>query len=237
MQNSKEYSQKIQKLYRTFKRQSSKVKKISYEEPVDSLVYGVVSENISKKAADAAFKQFTGYFVDWNDMRVSRPEEIIEILSESSELSKVIAVSLITMLRAIFETYNGISLEHLKKMGKRPARKALEKIEGSTCFVVDYCMLTSLYGHAIPLTKKMVEYLRKNELIHPESDEQEVEGFLTKQIRSENAYEFYSLLRQHSERSRARKKKKSTKKAEVTKKTAVKKKKKAKKRKKTTRKG
>ncbi len=85
-------------------------------------------------------------------------------------------------------------------------------------------MLTSLQGHAIPLTKKMIEYLRSNELVHPDADEQQIEGFLAKQISAENAYEFYALLRRQSESRKARRKK-TTRKTKAKKTTKTKKKK------------
>ncbi len=85
-------------------------------------------------------------------------------------------------------------------------------------------MLTSLHGHAIPLTKKMIEYLRSNQLVHPDADEQQIEGFLARQISAENAYEFYALLRRCSESQRGRGRKKTTRKTEA-KTTAITKKK------------
>lgn len=212
MKDSKEYSKKIQKLYRSLKRKYAKPQKVVYESIVDALVYSIVSENIGEAASQAAMKRFADYFVDCNDLRVSRIEEIVEILGEDTPATREIASLLTASLRAVFDKYNVVSLEALKKIGKRPAKQVLEKVVGATAshFVVDYCMLTSLQGHAIPLTKGMIEYLRSNELVHPEADEQEVEGFLARQISAKNAYEFYYLLRCQSESRRARAKKKTT---------------------------
>ncbi len=117
----------------------------------------------------------------------------------------------------------------MKKTGKRPARQILEKMDGTSRFVVDYCMLTSLYGHAIPLTKGMIEYLRQNELVYPDADEQQIGGFLAKQISAKKGYEFYSLLRRESEACRSKKKKKA--KTSSKKKITTKSKKKTKKKK------
>jgi hypothetical protein len=130
-----------------------------------------------------------------------------------------IASSLTKALAAVFNRYNTLSLEALKKLGKRPAKQTLEQMDGTSRFVVDYCVLTTLHGHAIPLTKKMLEYLRDNELVHPNADEQEIEGFLTRQIPAHNGYEFYQLLRAQSESGKgaARKKKIKTKKAKKSK--------------------
>ncbi|MFA7485283.1 MAG: hypothetical protein WCZ89_04600, partial [Phycisphaerae bacterium] len=69
----------------------------------------------------------------------------------------------------------------------------------------DYCMLTALDGHAVPLTENMTAFFKENELVDAESDAADIEGFLTRQISAKNAYEFYSLLRRQSESPKARK--------------------------------
>ncbi len=74
-------------------------------------------------------------------------------------------------------------------------------------------MLTSLKGHAVPLTEKMIEYLKGNELVDPGADEQQIGGFLAKQIPAKNGYEFYALLRHESEVNAVKKAKKAKKKA------------------------
>jgi endonuclease III len=215
MKDSKEYSKKVHKLYRSLKRKYPKVQKATYDDLVDALVYAIISAELSEAATQSAIKKFADYFVDWNDLRVSRAEEIIEVLGADTSVTRDIASSLTSALRVVFEKYNRVSLEALEKNSKRPAKQALQKIDGTTSFVVNYCMLTSLQGHAIPLTKKMIEYLRSNELVHPEADEQEIEGFLARQISAENAYEFYALLRRQSEARRARARKKSARKTKA----------------------
>jgi len=165
------------------------------------------------KAAESALKRFGDYFVDLNDLRVSRAEEIVEVLGSDTPVTRDIALALSRALRAAFDRYNTVSLKALRRVGKRPARQVLEKMNGVSPFVVNYCMLTSLQGHGIPLTKKMIDYLRSNELVDTEADDQEIKGFLAKQISAENAYEFYALLRRESESRRTVTRKKATHKA------------------------
>ena len=75
--------------------------------------------------------------------------------------------------------------------------------------MVNYCMLTSMEAHAVPLTPAMVEYLRRNEIIEPNTNEEDIEGFLTRQIPAKSAYEFYALLRRESESPKVGKKKRA----------------------------
>jgi len=200
MKNSKEYSKKIQSLFRTLKHKRPKVQEVSYEIVTDAFVYSIISEKMSEKAAGSAIKRFSEYFVDLNDLRVSRVEEIVEVLGENTPVAREVASRIIRVLQAIFNDYHKVSLEALKKLGKRPARQILEKIDGTTNFIVDYCMLTSLRGHAIPLTDNMIKYLKANDLVDGDADEQQISGFLAKQISAKNGYEFYDLLRHESER-------------------------------------
>lgn len=233
MKNSKDYSRRIQKLHRTLARKQSKVQKCTDEGVTDSIVCAIVTSEMTEKAASAAVKRLAGHFVDWNDLRVAKTEEIVEVLQKDTCSTRSIASTLTGVLNGIFNQYHTVCLEALKKAGKRPARQALEKIEGMSRFPVDYCMLTSLKGHAVPLTEKMIEYLRTNELVDPGADEQTVGGFLAKQIPAKSGYEFYALLRHESERSEGTKPKKAKKKTKTATKTGKKTTKKKKNKKKT----
>jgi len=199
MKNSKQYSKKVEALYRKLKRRYPKVKKIVYDNPVDAVVNGIISEKMTESAAQAVIERFNEHFVDTNDLRVSLTQEIVELLGGDSAANHQIALALITVLRSIFEKYNTVTLSELEKIGKRPARQALEKINGLSHFAVCYCLLTALDAHSIPLTETMIKYLRDNELINAQADEHDIEGFLTRLIPAKNGYEFYALLRKESE--------------------------------------
>jgi endonuclease III len=199
MKDSKEYSKKIQKLYRSLKQKPGKHAPVEFDEPVDALVFAIVSENLAESQAQASMKKLKEYFVDWNDLRVATVEEIAEVLGPDVAPARSVAAALVGALNAVFDKHNMLSLQSLRKLGKRPAKILLEKLNGATPFVVDYCMLTSMQGHAIPLTPKMIEYLKTSQFIHAEATYEEIEGFLCRLISIKNAYEFYSLLRHESE--------------------------------------
>jgi endonuclease III len=209
MKNSKEHARRLQRLYRELKRAYPGVERTVHEDPVEALICGIISEKMSESAAQRAFREVTRAFVDWNDLRVSRVEEVVEVLGRNTGSSRATALALTAALRGIFDEHHRISLENLKKLGKRPARQGLEKIEGISRFVINYCLLTSLEAHAVPLTQDMADYLKRNGIIDANADEEDIEGFLTRQVPAKNAYEFYALLRRESESSKGIKKIKS----------------------------
>jgi endonuclease III len=206
MKNSKEHAQRLQRLYRELKRAHPHVARTTYEDPVEALICGILSERMSESAVQKALREIARAFVDWNDLRVSRVEEIAEALGRNSAASRATALALTAALRRIFDDYHKISLAALKKQGKRPARQDLEKIDGVSRFVINYCLLTALDAHAIPMTQQMAEYLKRHEIVDANADEEDLEGFLTRCVAAKDAYEFYALLRRESESPKVGKK-------------------------------
>ncbi|MFH1614359.1 MAG: hypothetical protein ABIG61_04655 [Planctomycetota bacterium] len=199
MKEGKKYGQRLNKVCRSLRRKHGKVEKVAFEEPVEALVYGTLCEQDSESAADSAFRKIKSHFVDLNDLRVSRNEEITEIIGQDNEVGRALAERLRTSLNRVFNEYDMITLGALKEMGKRQAKQCLEKMESAGRFVVNYVMLTSFGGRAIPLTGKMLQYLQTNELVHPEANEQEIDAFLEHYISASDTYKFYALLRRESE--------------------------------------
>lgn len=238
MKNSKEYGKKISKLYRSLKKKHGKVKKVVFDEPAEAIVYAIVSESMRESEAKTIVKKMGKYFVDLNDMRVSRVGEFVEVIGSSASSAEKTALKLGKFLSAIYTKYDVVSLESLKETGKRQAKKDLEDLGILSRFAINYCFLTALSGHAIPLTEKMFNYLRACELVHPDSSDDDIEGFLERQVTAANGFEFYSLLREESDKSKKKlkktAKKKAKKKATTKKKVKKKTKKKTKKTKKST---
>ena len=205
MKNSKQYSQNIKKLFLELKRKGGKVKPVRYDDPIDALIYAAISATTTISVAKAIFKRVNAHFVDINDIRVSRPEEIAEVFGLAKSDVSEIAERMKRILQDIFLKCDVMTLVRLKEMGKRPAREFLEKLESVSSFIVDYVMLTALGGHAIPVTSKMADYLRDGEFVHPKAEQGQIESFLTRQITAANGYTFYALLRKVSESGRTAK--------------------------------
>ncbi len=205
MKNSKEYGKKIAKLYRSLKQKHSKVKKRTFDDPAKAIVYAIVSENMRKLVAKSVIKKMEAHFVNLNDLRVSRDGEICDVIDIAGKNGKKIALKLTEFLGAIFVKYDTVNLEEIKEIGKRQARKDLEGLGILSRFAISYCFLTSLGGHAIPLTEEMIDYLRDSELVHPDASNGDIEGFLERQISAANGYEFYTFVREQSEKSRKKK--------------------------------
>ncbi len=197
----------------------------TYDDPVQAVIDAMVAESMDQSTATRTLRRMKSHFVDLNDLRVCRKEEILDVFRDYSKESENSASAITQMLNTIFEKNNKATLDFLCHEGKRQAKKELEEMEGMTPFAVSYCFLTALDGHAIPLNAQMLKYLRANELVHPDATEHEIAGFLERQISAADAYTFYMLLRAEAEQQKSVPKKtakKKTAKKKVTKKAAKK---------------
>ncbi len=199
MKNSRDYGAKLKKTFQKWKRQASEIKPVVYEDPIEALVVGLVSWLYPEGEARKIYKRIQNHFVDFNDLRVARCEEIIEVMVDHSPRAQEAAQNLTRLLNQVCDRYDMLSLTSLRSLGKRQARKAIEDLQGISRFVTDYCFLTALGGHAIPLTDRMKDYLLQEGLIHPEATEEEVHGFLERQVAAADVWLFYSLLRAAAE--------------------------------------
>lgn len=231
MKDSGKYSPKITKLFDLLKRKFKKHPMPVYTDPVDAVVYALVSEQVAEAFSDRIHKRMMKHFVNLNDLRVSRREEILDVFGDSFERADDVAASLTQVLNTIFEKKNTVYLAGLLQEGKRQAHKELSEIEGVTPFAVSYCFLTAMGGHAIPLNAAMLQYLRDSQLVYPSATDAEIAGFLERQVAAADAYDFYMLLRQEAEQAKpdsgtkepaAKKKKAAKKTAPADKKTASK---------------
>jgi len=199
MKNTIQYSQKIKKLFNALKKGAEKPKKPVYQDIVEAIVFAAFCQNSPESAAKSAIRKIQSHFVDTNDLRVARTEEIVEVVgSDITDVEKTAGV-LISLLNAIFQKYDCLAPEDFAGTGKKNSREIIEKFNGMTAFICDYVMLTALNAHAVPLTDRMIEYLKTYNLIDPEWDNTQIASFIEKQISASDAYVFYEIIRHDSE--------------------------------------
>jgi hypothetical protein len=205
MKDSSEYTARLKKLCNRLKREKGAASVMGDEEPADALtelVRACLTAGATEAKAQAALNKFNSYFVDFNELRVCRPEEMAEVLGNQFPAAKDIAVQILGLLNQIFARRDTLSLVDLAASGKREAKVFLESLEGITPYVVARVMLFSLSGHAFPLHEQMVAMLRGEEVIDSAAPLDDIQGFLERQIPAKNLIKTYRLLRRHADNYR-----------------------------------
>jgi endonuclease III len=161
----------------------------------EHLMYACCLEDARPEAADEAFARLQQTFFDWNEVRVTTVAELAETLAPLPD-GTAAAKRLRPALQHIFETHYSFDIEHLKKQNLGKAVKEIEAIRGVTPFVTDYVTQHGLGGHAIPLSKTIIDVLTVIGVVtEAEARRNRIPG-LERAIPKAKGIEFASLLHQ-----------------------------------------
>jgi hypothetical protein len=133
-------------------------------------------------------------FVDFNEVRVALPRELVEVIGKDFPYAKIKARTLSSVMQSIFIRRNGVDLSYMEEMPKRDLRRHLDEI-GLTPYASALMVLVGFDGHAIPVDEDLRDLLEMEEYIHPGSDIPDVQGFLERVIPQKNALQAHEYFR------------------------------------------
>ena len=132
---------------------------------LEQFIYAICREGTTRPQADQAFQALQTRFFDWNEIRVSSPEELADVLAGLMPEPEKRAQRIVDFLQEVFETTFAFDLEALQKKGLKQAAKQLARYQAANDYAVAWVTQQSLGGHAIPLDNVTLRVLRRLHLI------------------------------------------------------------------------
>ena len=200
MKNSAEYAKKLKKLYTAAKKTKEAADLVDSSgtlEPASLLVLAALSEFAPVNKAQAAFRKLKSTFVDFNELRVSRPREIVLAIGKNYPQGDKIADILIKVLNSVFQQHDGLEMTNLAELGKREAQAVIKEIDGITPYMQSVFLLYYLDSHSFPLNEHMLQVLKQEDIVNPKSDYHDVHGFLERQIPAAKGRELFVAIRDY----------------------------------------
>lgn len=162
---------------------------------LEQFLYAICREGTTREAADSAYRALEEKFYDWNEIRVSSPRELADVLAEFVTDSEARAQRLIEFLHEVFETTFSFDLEALQKKGFKQAAKQLARYQAANDYAVAWVVQQSLGGHSIPLDENALRVLRRLGLIEDgENDLEALRASLEHQVPKARGTEFVDLI-------------------------------------------
>ncbi len=193
MKNAKQYEPGIRKLLTEARKHTSSASDKD-QDPVRMLVRGVLSANATPKQAEDAVEAVESEFVDFNELRASPVKDLTDRLGREHPRRRAKAGMLTGALNAIFERTGSISMDYMHKMPKRDLRRHLREL-GLDTYAAAYVTLFAFGGHAVPVDEDLAEILKMDELVHEESDIEDIQGFLERVVPQKDAENVHAYFR------------------------------------------
>jgi len=160
---------------------------------LEQMVYAVLRQGATRKAADKAFDRLRKSFFDWNEVRVSHQHEVEEALAGLADPAAA-AQRVISLLQEVFESTFSFDLEGLNKKGMKQAAKQIGRYQAADDYTVAWVTQQSLGGHAIPVDAPVLRTARRLGLIEDERDLEAARASLEHQVPKAKGPQFVEYL-------------------------------------------
>jgi len=191
---------RLERIRRTLKRKYGEIVRLPVTHPVEHAIRTVLAEEVTGRDVEAAVERIRDHFIDFNDLRVSRPREIREVLGEAFPLASHKARVIPRLLDQVFKRHNSMVWDFLEEMGKIEAREFFEALEEVRPFVAATMARDCAGAHAFPVDRDVARVLGRLGLVDTETDsEADMQAFLERAVRSNQAWEVHALVKRLAE--------------------------------------
>jgi len=200
METFTEKTKRLERIRRSLKRAYGEVERPPVTHPVEHAVRTVLSEEATREEVEAAMERIREHFVDFNDLRVSRPREIREVLGEAFPRASHKARVIPRLLDQVFKRHNSMVWDFLETMGKIEARQFFEQLEEVRPFVAATMARDCVEAHAFPVDCDVGRVLGRLGLVDTETDsEADMQAFLERAVKSDRAWELHAFIKRLAE--------------------------------------
>jgi 3-methyladenine DNA glycosylase/8-oxoguanine DNA glycosylase len=133
--------------------------------------------------------------VDNNDLRVSLPNEIGALIGPDYPQLNVRISRMRETLHEIYIREYDVTLDHLLGKNKKRVRTYLETLPGMTPYVVNQIMLLNFGFHAMPIDDFMLELFKKDQVVDPDAEVEEVCKYLEKVVKAGDSAPLHVAMR------------------------------------------
>ena len=176
------------------------------QDPLKALVRGAMSYDVPDAKAEEAMRLIDKEFVDLNELRVATDLEIQELLGTRYPGIERRVAMITQSLNNIFEREHTLSLDRLKTISRRDARQFLRELPEIHPFVEAYVMLFAFDGHSVPLDDATLGFLKEQGIVEEGATLDDAQRFIEHQVKAEECYDLYCVLRKANSDEKGRKK-------------------------------
>jgi len=156
-------------------------------DPITVLVMSFLMWDSTTVRANAAYKRLMDRVVDYNDLRVSMPQELVEWIGPRYPQVLDRCQRLRAALRHMYKREHAVSLDRLKDMGRREVKSYLRSLDGITPYVADRVTLLCFDAHCVPVDVRLHRSLVKAGVGDETVEIADMASWLARQVKAAEA--------------------------------------------------
>lgn len=192
------------------------------DDPVTVLIISFLMWETTTSRALVAYQRIKENMVDFNDLRVCMPHEVVETIGKRYPLAMERCERLRAALRHIYLREHVVSLDILKGQGKREIKKYIETLDGVMTYSAARIQLVAFNTHGIPVDEQLRGLLIAHEAAEESLSLTDLSSWLSRQIKAEKSLETHYAIQSWVDKGGHKISTKSSGQASTDKKTAKK---------------
>jgi endonuclease III len=163
-------------------------------DPIEVMVRSFLMWEATTEKAAVAFKRITDRIVDFNDLRVSMPSEIVECIGARYPLALERSERLRAALRHAYKREHAMSLQRLRDLNRREVKQYMRSLDGICPYVADRVTLICFGGHCVPVDERLRRALVRSGVGDESADIAEMASWLARQVKAADAAATHQML-------------------------------------------
>ena len=168
-------------------------------EPTLQLLLAILWHGRTRQAAEEALDTLLESFVDLNELRISTPDELMALLPQDWEDTRVSVARMQEALHLLYAREREVSMASLNGKGKRQIQQYLQTMPSLTPDMVAHVLLFGFGAHAIPVDTRLQGALLAAKVVTADQTSEQIESQLCRLIKAADAPEGALALRHWAE--------------------------------------
>jgi len=156
-------------------------------DPITVLVMSFLMWDSTTVRANAAHKRLMDRVVDYNDLRVSMPHELVEWIGPRYPQVLDRCQRLRAALRHMYKREHAVNLDRLKDMARREVKSYLRSLDGIAPYVADRVTLLCFDAHCVPVDVRLHRSLVKAGVGDETVEIADMASWLARQVKAADA--------------------------------------------------
>ncbi len=199
MKSFAERAEVVQKARRALRKKYGKQRREEGDDVVPQLLKFILMEEAGEAAAEEAMERIRDSFVDLNELRVSFPHEVAEVLPNMPH-AEAKSRRATRLLNEVFLERNTLNWDFVRTMGVRELRQYFEAKSRGNLVLGAAAVLLFSSGHAVPADADVRRVLTRLKVVQKGELLEAVHSFLERAVTREQGYEFWALLHRLAEK-------------------------------------
>ncbi|MBB6428647.1 hypothetical protein [Algisphaera agarilytica] len=172
-------------------------------DPVAQLIVSFMQWDSTRTKAEDAFVALMEEMIDVNDLRVSHPHELVEVIGKDYPNAVNRVIRLRESLHEVYAREHDIQMHSIAGKGKKEQRAYLDSLPGIAPYIAAQVTLLSFGGHAMPIDDKLLALLINEGCLHEGTSIADAESYLVRQIKAGDALEAHLALQAWADKRKA----------------------------------